>query len=307
MKVITLKKPGNQHGVAVISAMLLAALTTLMISQLIWEQYVLLSELENYQDSAQARMIGNAATQWTRAILAEDTKTSKIDHLKEPWARKLPLINIEGAKIQGEIVDQQQFFNLNSLETEGTTRELFSRLIQQLKLSKSLSFSITDWIDKDDSTFGADGAESIYYQTLSKPYRAGNQPLSEIGNLIRIKHVNKESLATLEPWVTVLPTFTEININTASPALLTMLLGENNASLVPSLIAQRNVSPFIDITDLGQRLNYPGDLGNLPLTTKSQFFTSNATVIVGKSALHMQSLLYRDASGWPKIIWQRVF
>ena len=297
----------SQQGVAVISAMLLAALTTVIVSQLIWEQQVLLSELENHQDSAQARMIGYAAVQWSRAILAEDAKTSKTDHLKEPWARKLPLVSVEGGKVEGEIIDQQRFFNLTSLENEGSSREIFTRLLNKLQLPKALTSSIGDWIDKDDNVSGADGAESFYYQSLVPPYRAGNHVLIEVGNLNRVKFVDDAVLQTLSPWITALPAFTEININTASPSLLALIFADSNASIAPSIIAQRNQMPFKDIGDLQQRLGGEVDVGQLPLTTESRFFSAYSTVLWGKSAVHIEALLLRDSTGWPKIVWQRTY
>ena len=73
----------RQKGVAVISAMLLAALTTVIVGQLVWEQQLLISELDNQQNAVQTQWMADGAIQWARPVLTEDARTSELDHEKE--------------------------------------------------------------------------------------------------------------------------------------------------------------------------------------------------------------------------------
>lgn len=296
-----------QSGIAVISAMLLAALTTVIVAQTIWQQQLLMSELENQLNASQAQWMTDAAIQWARPILAEDNKTNAIDHHQELWATRLPSTKIEGGKISGQIIDMQQFFNLNNVKNENSSQQALSRLLNKLSLNETLMPALMDWLDEDDIANGAEGVESNYYSEQTPAYLAANQALVEMGNLIRVKDFDAETVNKLRPFVTVLPKNTELNVNTASAEVLSFVLPEINLQEAQSLVAYRNVTPFLSIADFRERMpDQEVDIGNINLSVNSRYFLVTCIAQIDRTSVRVEALLYRDDTGWPVVIWKRI-
>lgn len=299
----------NQRGIAVIAAMLLAALTTIVVGQLVWQQQLLISELENQQNATQANLIADAAIQWARPILAEDALSSKIDHNQEVWATKLPNIPTEGGKISGEIIDQQQFLNLNNIVNDNSAQAGLNRLLSSLNLSNSLTSTLMDWLDADDISNGADGAESNVYRALSPAYQAANQLLTEPGNLIRVKGFDQATINKIAPFTTVLPKNTELNVNTASAEVLSIMLPDTSLAVAQGIVSARNIAFFNDLTDFKTRAftneNAKIDTTNINLSVDSHYFLVNCNAQFENTHLNATALLYRDGKGWPTVVWKR--
>ena len=81
----------------------------------------------------------------------------------------------------GAIADEQGKYNLNNL-LNGTQKsaadvEILRRLLSSVGLEPDLAYAVLDWIDPDGDLSGNGGAEDAYYLSLSRPYRAANQPI----------------------------------------------------------------------------------------------------------------------------------
>ena len=304
----------KQSGIAVISAMLVAALVTAVAAQLLWQQQLLISELENQQNSTQAAWISDAAVNWSRAILAEDANVGRTDHLREVWATRLPATPIEGGEssgyISGYITDQQQFFNLNNVVIENRLSEpnlkTLQRLLELLNIKPSQADALVDWMDLDSTAVSTDGAEDNYYLGLNPPYRSANQPLSETGNLIRIKGFDAASVNKLSRFVTVLPAPTSINVNTASAEVLQFALPNATLQDTQAIVATRNMAFFTDLADFNQRIpNKDISVNQANLSVNSHYFLVTCFAQFGRSQLKTEALLFRDDFGWPTVLWKK--
>ncbi len=297
----------KQQGIAVISAMLFVALTTVIVGQLVLQQQLLISELENQQNATQAMIIADASVQWSRAILAEDANSTELDHNKEVWATKLPKTPVEGGTITGQIIDAQQFLNLNNLASEESARAGFDRLLNSLNLKPNINAAIVDWIDNDDTTNGADGAESMYYSNEEPPYLAANQMMTEVGNLIRVKGIDTTIIDKITPFTIALPKNTPVNVNTASAEVLSFILPEVSLQDAQAIVAARNVAYFNNLDDFSVRIpNKNIALGNINLSVNSRYFLVTCIAQFERTTLKIESLLYRDNNGWPIVLWKRV-
>ena len=297
----------TQSGVAVISAMLIAAFVTLIAAQWLLQQQMLINQLENHFAASQARRMSDAAAEWSRAILAEDQKSGDIDHLKEPWATRLPATPFENAVIQGSIIDQQGFCNLNNLSRSGAADAIkLKRFIQQLGGNEGLIDALADWIDLDFEVTQPDGAEVNSYLVLANPYKTANQPLTEIGNLSRVAGFNHEIISRLAQFCTVLPEPTPLNINTASAEVLALTMPGLNTFDIKAIIDKRNAQPFSSVAELGEMLeqNNP-DVDNKRLSVNSQYFLVITKIQSGKTTINATTLMKKDLKGWPKTIWRR--
>lgn len=304
----------NQHaqtGIAVISAMLLAALTATIVGNMVWKQQLLISELENQQNATQANWIADAATHWSRAILAEDGKLGNVDHNKEPWATKLPATPVEGGDVTGWIVDQQQFFNLNNLKTSSSendpTRKAYGRLLESLGINTNIIDVLKDWIDEDDLVSSLNGAENHFYLDQIPAYAAANQPLTEMGNLVRLKGYDKAIIDKISPFTTILPDNTPVNVNTASAEVLSFVLPNITLQQAQTIVATRNIEYFKDLGDFSNRLpNKSIDLEGANISVNSQFFLVTCVAHFGKTSIKVEALLFRGPNkNWPTILWKR--
>ena len=103
--------------------------------------------------------------------------------------------------------------------------KLLRQLLAQVDLSPDLADAVVDWIDGDDDLSGTSGAESAYYLSLPRPYRAANAPMVQVDELYRVRGFDSAAVARLRPYVTALRERTAINVNTASDTVIAAALG----------------------------------------------------------------------------------
>ena len=302
--------PTREAGIAVVSAMLLAALVVSIASAIVFNQQRFINRLDNHFSATQARWMIEASIHWSRAILAEDAKSGPVDHLKENWAIRLPATPFEGGTIRGFITDEQQFCNVNNASiTDAKNRggnAFFKRLMTALNISTGALDTLIDWIDVDSDITYPYGAEDSHYLTQAVPYRIANQPLTEIGNLSRVQGFTEENITRLKQYCVVLPEKTPVNINTVSPELLGLMLPELSEFELQTIIAGRNALPIQNIAEINKQLEQKKiTLSENEFSVGSRFFLVTSQTQFGKSTISVEALLKRDGGGWPQLIWKR--
>ena len=298
-----------QRGVAVVMAMSIVALaaiatTAMMMTQSTWSRE---SELEG--DHAQAQVLIQAGVDWARAVLSDDRRLSNIDHLKEPWALRLPPMPVDNGELAGFIEDQQGTFNLNNLAMGGKISvvqlERFRRLLSILGLADTLAYSLADWIDADSDQQPNGGAEDEYYLSLPSPYLAANRPLTDVAELALVRGFNDEVRARLSPFVSALPANTAVNVNTASPEVLSAAIDGLDLDMARALVAQRERAYFRDYADFSNRLPRGVEIANSELKVSSNYFLARVRVTIGGAEARGLALLVRGDIGWPAIVWRK--
>ena len=300
----------SQRGSALIMALLIVALTTALASTLIWRENLWLRHVETRRDLAQARLLAGAAIDWARAVLAEDARTNRYDHKGEPWATKVPTMPAEGGEIGGSISDEQAKLNLNNLVRNGQLSPpdllVFQHLLSQLQLPSMLGATLVDWLDAD-SIVSADGAEDDFYLAAKPPHRAANRELTDIDNLLHVRGFTPDIVERLRPYVTALPGYNHVNVNTASAIVPAAVLYDFPSSEIQQIVADRDRIPYIDINDFRKRQQSP-ELGSLPSTerldTRSIYFSVFVHARYGNADASANALVYR-AQSWPTIVWQK--
>lgn len=299
-----------QRGAALIMALLVVALATTLATTLIWREDVWLRGVETRRDLGQARQLAIAGVDWARAVLAEDARSNRYDHLGEPWATKVPAMPAEGGEIGGAISDEQGKLNLNNLVRNGQLSphdlRVFQQLLSQLQLPPQLATTLADWLDADDQA-GADGAEDDAYLNAKPPYRAANRELTDVDNLLHVRGYTPEIVERLRPYVSALPGYNPLNINTASALVIAAVLYDFPAPEIQQIVADRDRIPYLDVGDFRKRLSHQ-DLAALPSTerldTRSTYFSVFIHARVGNADAAVNALLYRSTT-WPAIVWQK--
>jgi general secretion pathway protein K len=162
-----------------------------------------------------------------------------------------------------------------------------------------------DWLDADGEPHSADGAEDGYYLAMVAPYLAANQPLTDVSELALVRGFDDQVRARLRPFVTALPRYTQINVNTASAEVLAAAIDGMDLDAARTLVAQRDRAYFTTVADFASRI--PGKLA-VPATgvvLASQYFVVTLNVTFGQAQAHGAALLVRDGAGWPAVVWQK--
>lgn len=300
----------KQQGVAVILVMLIVALATTLAVYISRQQSLWQRQVETQFDHTQARRFGIAGIDWARAVLADDAASSTIDYETEMWTLRLPAMPVENGEVIGIIEDRQGLFNINSVVRNGVSSPpdilKFQRLLSFLNLPAGLAYALADWIDADGEVQPGGGAEDGFYLSLPQPYLAANRPLVELGELASINGFDSQTIARLQPFVSVLPTVGPINVNFAPAEVLASIAENLSLSDARMMVLQRRGNPFKDIADFRQRLpNNSVVISDMDISVSSYFFWVTGRASVNNSQVVTQALLQRS-QGWPAVIWQSV-
>lgn len=301
-------KSSKQNGAAIIMVLLIVALATSLAAFMAMQQNLWQRQVESQFDHARARRTGIAAIDWARAVLADDARTSSIDHEKEMWALRLPAVPVENGEVIGVIEDRQGLFNMNNLVHNGIKSApdvaQFQRLLALLDLPVELAIALADWMDADSEAQYPGGAEDVYYLALARPYRAANRPLAEVGELVRVKGFNGKTIERLRAFVAALPEPSAVNVNLAPPEVLAAVAKNMALADARLLVQQRSGHPFKDVEDFRQRLPHKGiQMLDENITVNSQFFMVSGRARFGNTQVTTQALLNRKG-GWPSVVWQ---
>jgi len=298
----------RQRGVAILTAMLVVTLGTMIAVNLMWKASLDLRRTTSALAADQGLMYLQGAEAWAGDILRQDQVDSiESDHLGEIWAAELPPMPVDGGVISGRVEDLQGRFNLNNLvtsqgEEDEIARRQFERLLEMLELDPSLAGVAVDWLDPDGETKFPFGAEDDVYSGFDPPYRASNTVITSPSELMAMSGVERESYRLLLPYVTALPSGTTLNVNTASDVLLASLLDDIDLSRGVALIEERGGADFPDIS-----ASFEGDVEPEVLQRidgVSQYFLLTASVAIGTNQFTMYSVLQRDNSGIVRAIFR---
>jgi len=300
---------GRERGVAAITAILIVAVAASAASLMLAQQSAMLDQTMLVASRAQADVYAQAGLDWARGVLLQDAGTSPNDTLAEAWARPIAGLPVERAVVAGEIEDEQGKFNLNNVvDARGRRSEadirLLARLLALLDLSPDLADAVVDWVDADDAPTSGAGAESGYYLSLPRPYRAANAPMVQVDELYRVRGFDARAVAKLRPYVTALPERTTLNPNTAPDLVIAAALGatREQAQLV---LGDRYKAPF---GDKGAFIAAAGRANLIAVNdfeVRSGWFSVRIRVTQDDVAVGSEALVRRDAARATSVVWRR--
>lgn len=290
----------RNRGVALITAMLITALASLVAANLAWDNALDVRRTMVLLNNEQAVQVALGAESWVIGILQQDRQDSETDHLGEIWALAIPGFPIEGGDVTGVIEDLQGRFNVNNLidengRVEPDSLERFRRLLVALELDQRFAGIAADWIDSNVEASFPDGAEDAIYTGILPPYRSANQSLTSASEFAALEGMDRESLLILRPHITALPGRTNVNVNTATGAVLQSLDENMSPADVEDLITERESVGFADIQTAFQSLVTPDVLNTLEESTS--YFQLKVVVRIDTVRVTLYSVLQRGSQG----------
>jgi general secretion pathway protein K len=310
--------PRRQRGVALIIALVLVALATILAWKISFQGYLERRRSIGVLAADQALQFGMGAEALAADVLSRDLQESKQDTLAEAWAQPTQALPItspndpEGEPIgtlQGSLEDMQGRFNLNNLgrvtadgKPDPQPLAQFQRLLVSLNLEPKWAQIARDWIDAGNIPGEPDGAKDAVYTAQTPPYLTGNWPMTSISELLALPGFGIDRFQKLASYVTALPTANAaINLCTA-PALVIESLADNlngEWSTNPdALIIGRKTGCFPDINTFKNILGTANTVKiNGQFVDSTSYFRLTTQVTLGTMEFTLYSLLLRGNGG----------
>ncbi|MGG1354592.1 type II secretion system minor pseudopilin GspK [Psychrobacter pacificensis] len=252
-------KANSQRGVALLTILLLVVSITVVAGAMLASQKVAIRRSGLLFDQNQLLQDIDAGQQLAVTMIRADSKLNDTDSDQDIWAQPIPPYTLANHSVSIELRDEAGRFNINNLYQGGTVDpaalEVFQRLLTQLNLEPDIAIAVLDWQDTDSEVYLDGGDESaVYTQQLNRSVDGAlpNQPFVSVDQLQEVRGVSAEVLATLRPYLTAVPYYLPININTASPALLAALIDGATSQQIQGIVDTRSKQVLTSIDELWQ-------------------------------------------------------
>jgi general secretion pathway protein K len=364
-----MRASSRERGVAIVSALLVVALSAILVSGMLWRQQVQIRRIENQRLLAQAQWVSRAALDWTRLILRSEGDTSAgITWLGGVWGVPIARTRLsdflgqigevraqEGGAtyISGSIEDAQAKFNLRNLVSTPTPGALalnveqiaaFQRLLQLLgingALAKNTALQLRAGLRQSatrfqtgTNPFAATGTANGTGQGAAPVIQGGavggtnftDQPgiqdndsdvgvaplqMTGVDSLLDVPGFTPDMIAKLRPFVTVLPTATAVNMNTAPAEVVAAITPGMSLSSAQAFVARRETVFFHNVGDVQLAMQGAGvQLQTLDpnlMDVNTSYFLVHGRVEHERAEVDRTTLVYRDPlTHTTRIVWGR--
>ena len=249
----------SQRGVALLTILLLVVSITVVAGAMLASQKVAIRRSGLLFDQNQLLQDIDAGQQLAVTMIRADAKLNDTDSEQDIWAQPIPPYTFGVHSISIELRDEASRFNINNLHHNGAVDKaalaFFQRLLTQLNLAPDIAIAVLDYQDTDSEVYQDGGDESVVYSQQSNNSADSNLPnqaFVSIDQLQNVKGVDAEVLAALRPYITTVPYYLPININTASPVLLAALIEGASSQQMQMVVELREKQVFESIDGLWQ-------------------------------------------------------
>ncbi|MBN2130864.1 MAG: general secretion pathway protein GspK [Sedimentisphaerales bacterium] len=316
----------HRRGFALVAVLLVIALIAAVIFEFNYDSRVRYQLADNLRASYQALHCAEAGLATATAALSQvdaatpDGEILKVlsgtvpvplgeDYFTVSVAAETGKINVNGLKTpEGQLVRPRIDQMLRLIDV------LNSQHDERNPLRYSLVPAIIDWIDADDEVTilpfvrGENaGAESDYYQTLTKPYRCKNRPLELLGELTLVKGMSREifhgapaagktpRMAGMKQFLTVYGDG-KLNINEVSVTVLQTFSERMTRALAESVVQHR---PYKNVRELSEVPGMTPDVLEeiqelAGVQAGGEYYTVTARGVAGQCVRTLRVVVKRD-------------
>lgn len=286
--------------------MLTVSLVAMLAAGAAWQQWRTVEVESKERQHAQAQWLLLGALDWARIILREDARSGNpdtpTDHLAEPWAIPLQEARLstflsanasddslaQQVYLSGQISDLQARLNVSNLlqsnQIDLKSLQAFERLFQALGLPNAELNTLAQGLVAAQQQ--KDGA-ALMPQRVSQLTWLGLTP---------------QTLNTLAPYITLLPTRTPVNLNTAPPVVLYASISGLSLSDAQRLSDQRAQTPWTSLDAFHKAAGKPMSLDSTH-SVNSRFFEVVGRLRMPATSLVERSVVQRDQVD-VKVLWR---
>lgn len=293
-----------QRGAALLMAMLTVALVATFASAALWQQWRSVEVESAERARLQSSWILTGALDWARLILREDARSGGADYLSEPWAVPLQEARLStflaaekgvadssaddalDAFLSGQITDLQSRLNVLNLVESGKVSDsglaAFTKLFELLGLPGGQVQALAANLVAASAT----SADSTSSQAPLLPQR--------VDQLVWLG-LSPATVATLKPYVTLLPTRTAINLNTASAEVISASVPTLEMADAQRLVSVRARAHFRSLADASTQVGVSSTLFTEgQQAVASRYFEVRGRLRLGTLLVEERSVLQRD-------------
>jgi general secretion pathway protein K len=301
-----------QRGIALIVAILLVALGTILASAIAYENAMTARRGSGTYAFDESILIAQGAEALAAYGIRQFFQGDPSHvYIGQGWDKPVgPMEVTPGVMLQASLEDLQGRFNLNNLVRNDGTPDpanvaAFTKLLELLGLETKWAPMMVDWIDTDIVPQSIDGAEDSVYMGQAPPYRTANRYITSASELLALPGFGRDRYLLLAPYVTALPYKTTINVCTARDKVLDAFLppGQTDFSSTSGQLDKNRVQgstgcfPTLAnyqaaFSDPKQWAAVQGKFGQT-----SVYFRLTSFITIGGAEFNLYSLLYRDATG----------
>ncbi len=282
----------DTRGFALVNALVLvAALSAAAVFVLGRAEGVRLRQA-HLQTATQASLYLDAFEAYTLTVLRNDQRGGPVDGPADGWAQRGQVLEIDRGRVVGDIIDLQGRFNVNWLaNVEDVAAEAaFGRLLTRLSLRPGLASDVFAHLRQ-----GRRSARS----TLTPAVSVVGGPILLVEQLQQASGLRPREYDRLAPFLSALPSDSQINVNTAPIEVMQSLLPGAKAEALALRLQQRDRRPFQSLEDfLAQVSPLLGEGGIDPLdlprfAVGSDWFMADIAVDMEELTLRRQTVFER--------------
>ncbi|MBS0426411.1 MAG: type II secretion system minor pseudopilin GspK [Proteobacteria bacterium] len=315
----------RQRGAALLIALLTVTLIATFAATALWQQWRM-TEIESAERArVQSAWVLIGALDWSRLILREDGRASgaaPADHLAEPWAVPLEeaklttflaadkniasdaLEGLPEAFLSGRILDAQAKLNVRNLVKAGqpvpNAVAAFQKLFELLGLPTGQVTTLTNALRRASpqaaGPTGVQSGSSSGVTGLAATAGTEGAPLmpQRVAELVWLG-LPASTVAAIEPYVTVLPAETPLNINTASAEALYASVPKLDLACARRLVEQRQRKFFAQVQDAAEAIQQCG-IQFVPgeQSVSTSYFEVRGRLRLEHTWVEERSLLFRN-------------
>lgn len=287
---------GQHRGAALLAAMLTVTLVASLAASALWQQWRGVEVEAAERSRVQSAWLLTGALDWSRLILREDARSGTVDHLAEPWAVPLQEARlssflaldqssgdeVQNAFLSGQINDLQARLNVFNLADGDTVsapmRLAFDKLFELLDLPPSELKLLTQNLRLALDT-----------GTLAKASALTPLPPQRVEQLVWLG-VSPQTVLRLQPYITLLPERTPVNLNTASATVIYASIPAFQMGDAQRLVNERARAHFRTLADASPLAAALPD----QLSVSSRFFEVQGRLRLDQTTVQERSWLQRD-------------
>ena len=278
----------KQRGMAIISALLIAAVVAVLAGAMLTRQTVFTRGLEAEQLRIQGQWLLQGGLERSRQMLWDARQKDVLTRLDQAWARA------QRGDFEGRIEDEQGKFNLRNLvsrqQVDAEQLQSFERLCRLIGVDPTVSRRISQRVI------------ASYEPPAKYPM------LRNLDDLSGIEGLDPVVLQRMHAYISVLPGPTWVNGNTASAEVLSAVVPQLSLSQAHGLVAERdNGHWFINRGDFVNRLHLPQvAVDSVHVGITSEWFRVQGQARREQRRVTIDALLHRPEDRQPRVIWSRV-
>lgn len=309
-----IRRPAQQ-GIALLYVLLIFLLISSVASEIITNLWLHTEKNSHYLERIQAKQYALGAEQYVAWLLEDDflqdqKKQRMVDHSSEQWHVDTTGYDVEQGSIELVVEDEQGRFNINWLLTKpsgGKTADdspylsMFENLLASQYINPQLADNIQRWLRQDLSGSGPEQPSA-------------QKEMVSVSELMLVDGVTREDIAKLQPFITVIPAWSKMNINTASTELIRALhenLTDADALTIKNSLGDNGLANIeelrrmVALSDKESLLNERLRKGGL-LAFNSRFFSARIKATYRDTTFLLRTLFHRNRDGRVEVVAREI-